>query len=150
MNEMVNNMNSSANITSDATVTTDQHAVIVAVAHSLASGMPLTEIVDPDCDNNVDLSPEAYLVGLESIAHVNSVLTSVGAITPEEATDIEGEHKFVISEHMASAIAIMHTTTAFVFRDKFTRASNIAQTYFRLLMLSVACNVIMMVSAWLK
>lgn len=150
MNEMVNNMNSSANITSDATITVDQHSVIVAVAHSLASGMPLTEVVNSNYDNNIVMSPEDYLVGLDSIAHVNSVLTSVGAITPEEAIDTNGEHKFVISEHAASAVAIMHTTTVFQLRDRLTRASASMVTYSRLLMLSVACNVVLLASAWLR
>lgn len=141
-------MNSHQPTTSNATLSEDQQDIVIAMAHSIASGMSLPEVIEAmDSAAEPNISRQIRAIGIDSINNVNSVLASVNAVTPEDATDTS---EYVISHPMASAVAIMHVTTALVFREKIDTIKVELSSYSRLLMLSVACNVILVVASWLK
>lgn len=141
-------MNSSHATTSNAFLDEDDQNAVIAMAHSIASGLQLPEVLEA-MENNPDCNVSRHIrsIGVDSITNVNSVLASVGAVTPDHATD---DSEYVISQPMVSAVAIMHVTTALVFREKIDMIKVELSSYSRLLALSVVCNIILVAASWLK
>lgn len=134
--------------TSNATIDEDQHFAIIAMAHSLASGMTLREINDlMENGGSVMVDQNACDVGMESISHINSTLTSVGAQTIEGATETS---EYIISQPMLVAFAIMHATGALVFRRKLIDAHKGYTSVNRMLLVSIIANIVMVALSWLN
>lgn len=119
---------------------------IIAVSYLAAQGASLKDVADRlEAYGPTSLSVPADVVDMVTyhIDHLNEVWDSVGAET-------SGDGEYVISQEMCNTMAVIHCSATLVHTDIIERHLRDANQMRWLLGVSVACNLLMVVSSWLR